>query len=70
MRPIVVTILYKKGRKAWCNAFGAEKDLTRLGEILGEPVKPAEGVKPCHLDLNERKRERALQLGAWSEEDL
>lgn len=70
MSAIIVTILYRKGRKAWCNALGTEKDLTRLGDILGEQVKPAEGVKPCHLDLNERKRERALKLGAWNEDDL
>lgn len=67
---IVVTMLYRSGRKAWCNALGTERDLTRLGEILGEPVKPADGIKPMHLDLSERKRERAIRLGAWSEDDL
>lgn len=68
MLPIVVTRLVRSGSKVWANAFGDKRDLENLGRRLHVDLKPSEGDKPIHLDLNVKQRERAIRLGAYEEE--
>ena len=48
----------KSGTKTWAKVTGGERDLAKLSRRTHEPIKPAEGKNPAHVDVPASKIRR------------
>jgi len=46
------------GTKTWAKVTGGERDLAKLSRRTHEPIKPAEGKNPAHVDVPASKIRR------------
>ena len=67
MKNVIITKLKIKGCKIWCHLLGkTTEDLLRACDELGLPSKKIDyaGTPYEHVDLDEKNRCKALELGA------
>jgi hypothetical protein len=47
----------RSGRKSWKKITGSMSELRRVSETTHQPIKPASGSQPPHVDIPEKKEE-------------
>lgn len=48
----------QSGNKSWEKITGSMSELRRVSEMTNQPIKPASGNQPPHIDVPKRKQEK------------